>query len=395
MVSVIIPMYNAEKYIAECLDSIVSQDYQDVEIIVIDDGSIDNSADIVSDYQKRDGRIKLVRQENHGLVYSRKQGIRESAGDYILFVDSDDWLEHDMTSALVRMLVSDNSDVVASAATFCMGDNRRISRNAAPEGVYQGGKLIELKKRLFCYEDYTTMALLPFLWNKLWKKNLVKKYVLAADEKMTIAEDVAIGFPAILSAGRVTVTNKSFYNYRKTSSSMLNQKKDALKELENIAHVYRNIKSLCAGAGTEDYLAGGLERFMINQLFTRAYPLVENAAGLKGLFPYCPEIPENVVIYGAGELGREIYSYLLKRTNVKCWIDKDAENLKAFGLPVDTIDGCRAADGDTVIVAVFSKRATDSIVRDLTGRGYKKDNILIFKMDDTLEHELIEKMIGD
>ena len=83
------------------------------------------------------------------------------------------------------------------------------------------------------------------------------------------------------------------------------------------------------------------------------------------------------------------------RTNVKCWIDKDAENLKAFGLPVDTIEECRAADGDTVIVAVFSKRATDSIVRDLTGRGYKKDNILIFKMDDTLEHELIEKMIGD
>lgn len=243
MVSVIIPMYNAEKYIAECLDSIVSQDYQDIEIIVIDDGSTDNSADIVSDYQKRDGRIKLVRQENHGLVYSRKQGIRESAGDYILFVDSDDWLEHDMISALVRMSVSDNSDVVASAATFFMGDNRRISRNAAPEGVYQGEELIELKKRLFCYEDYTTMALLPFLWNKLWKKDLIQKYVLAADEKMTIAEDVAIGFPAILSAGRVTVTNKSFYNYRKTSSSMLNQKKDALKELENIALVYRNIKS--------------------------------------------------------------------------------------------------------------------------------------------------------
>lgn len=395
MISVIIPMYNSENYIAECLSSVVLQDYSDIEVIVIDDGSTDNSAGVVADFQQKDNRIKLLRQENHGLVYSRKQGVQNASGEYILFVDSDDSIDRNMISSLVDIAVADNADVVASAATIFINENKRIARNAATDGLYQKNELDELKRKLFCYEDFSTMAVLPFLWNKLWRTDLIRKYVLSADEKMTIGEDVAIGFPAIYEAKMVAITNQSFYNYRKTESSMLNRKKNVLKEVENLVSVYKNIRRVCADNGTDEYLAEGINRFVLNQLFTRAYPYVTGLTQSKGLFPYCDDIPKNLIIYGAGELGREIYNYASSKVSIKYWIDKDSENLREFGLPVNSIDQCDIDENDIVIIAVLSKRATEGIVSDLFDKGYRKDSILKFDLDDDIAHDLITKTIGD
>lgn len=395
MVSVIIPMYNAEKYISECLKSVISQDYTDIEIIVIDDGSMDSSLSIVLEQQRKDGRIKLIKQDNHGLVYSRKQGILKAAGEYILFVDSDDWLELDMISSLGRIAEDDKADVVASAATICIEGSRCLACNAASEGLYQDDELKELKKKLFCFEDYSTMALLPFLWNKLWRKELIEKYVLAAEDKMTIAEDVAIGFPAILDARRLTVTNKSFYNYRKTASSMLNKKKDALREVENVFLINKTITRACSELLQEPCSPCGLDRFLINQLFTRAYSFVQSTAKSQGLFPYCDEMPQNLVLYGAGELGRELYDYAHDKTNIRYWVDKEADTLRAFGLSVCSIDQCEAHADDVVVVAVFSKRATKVIVKDLLNKGYKNEQILTFNLSKALACDLIRKAIGD
>lgn len=117
VVSVIVPVYNLEKYIQKCIESLIGQTYKDTEIIVIDDGSSDKSPEILSDLQSKHPKVKVITQENSGVCAARNQGIAESTGDYILFVDGDDYLDPDYIDRLVDTALRNDSDLVISGYT--------------------------------------------------------------------------------------------------------------------------------------------------------------------------------------------------------------------------------------------------------------------------------------
>ena len=112
MISIIVPVYNSEKYIDRCLDSILNQTYKDLEIVLVNDGSNDQSLKILENYALRDTRIKVVNQENKGVAAARNTGLDNATGDYILYVDSDDWIENNMVERMVEL--SANADIVFS-----------------------------------------------------------------------------------------------------------------------------------------------------------------------------------------------------------------------------------------------------------------------------------------
>ena len=116
MISIIVPVYNSEKYIDKCLDSILNQTYKDLEIVLVNDGSNDQSLKILEKYALRDTRIKVVNQENKGVAAARNTGLDNATGEYILYVDSDDWIENNMVERMVEL--SANADIV-----FCGNDN--------------------------------------------------------------------------------------------------------------------------------------------------------------------------------------------------------------------------------------------------------------------------------
>ena len=113
-VSIIVPMYGVEKYVEQCIDSLLKQTLQEIEIILVDDGSPDRSGEIADEYAKKDSRIKVVHQKNSGLGPARNTGIRVATGDYIGFVDSDDWANHQMFARLYEVAVKNNADIVVS-----------------------------------------------------------------------------------------------------------------------------------------------------------------------------------------------------------------------------------------------------------------------------------------
>ena len=121
MVSIIIPVYNVEKYIVECLESVVNQTYENLEIILVNDGSTDNSKEICLEYAQRDQRIKLYSKENGGLSSARNYGLSKVTGNYVFFLDSDDYLVTDTIENLLNMLINTNADVssVRLATTTC------------------------------------------------------------------------------------------------------------------------------------------------------------------------------------------------------------------------------------------------------------------------------------
>ena len=117
--SVIVTVYNLEAYLEECLDSIISQSYENLEIICIDDGSTDNSPAILDRYENLDQRIRVIHRKNAGLVNARKQGVHEADGDYIVFVDGDDWIEPEMYETFASEIQKNQSEIVDFSFAFC------------------------------------------------------------------------------------------------------------------------------------------------------------------------------------------------------------------------------------------------------------------------------------
>ena len=131
-VSIIIPVYNVEKYITKTIESVINQTYSDIEVILIDDGSEDSSGSICDEYAKNDDRIKVFHQENLGVSQARNKGIDISTGDYILFIDSDDYVSNDYIEALINGAIKTNADVCCCGYT-CITKEDRYEHNDYPE----------------------------------------------------------------------------------------------------------------------------------------------------------------------------------------------------------------------------------------------------------------------
>lgn len=206
MVSIIIPAYNAEKYLRECLDSAVGQTHRDVEIIVVDDGSTDSTAEIVGEYVAADSRVKLIRQANAGLSASRNVALDHAQGEWIMFLDSDDVLYPNSVETLCRF---NNNRLIYGGL---LSGYQFEENNCAESGVevLDSAELIE--KVL-----YQTYGILPTAWGKLYHRDLFDD--IRFDESL-IYEDLDIFYKLADKAGRIAVTNTPIYFYRKNPDGL-------------------------------------------------------------------------------------------------------------------------------------------------------------------------------
>ena len=204
MISVIIPVYNVEPYLRKCLDSVVGQTYQDLEILIVDDGSTDGSGKICDEY-KKDARVRVFHTENRGLSAARNQGLDEAKGDWIGFVDSDDWIEPDMYELLIERAMETGADVVECG---CYTDfaSARIERPAIKRTV-SGEEAVEALIK----DEIRTQV-----WNKIWKYQLFTE--IRFPEGCSF-EDVATTYRLIQDT-TVTGTPGNYYHWIQRESSI-------------------------------------------------------------------------------------------------------------------------------------------------------------------------------
>ena len=216
-VSVIVPMYNASSYIVKCLNSIQNQTYNNLEVILINDGSTDNTYDIVQNWIKKDDRFILVNQNNKGVSFTRNVGVRNATGDYILYVDSDDWIEKDMIESLVS-LVEDNIDIV-----MCSYDNEENQSDFQIEK-----KNVEVWDK----EKQITEFLLHkrfqgMLWNKLINRKLFDE--VEFDNNVGYGEDAQIMWEILKKEFKMKVTDMVLYHHVIQDNSISNKKFSNIK----------------------------------------------------------------------------------------------------------------------------------------------------------------------
>lgn len=212
-ISVIVPVYNVAQYLPQCLDSILSQDYGDLEVILIDDGSTDPSGEICDQYATRDSRVQVIHQKNGGAAAAKNAGLRLATGEYLTFVDSDDYLEPGAYGFLMKTLLETGSDAV-------QGSFREIYRNRAEEQRISEGILEGYDYLLRFPKDFSC----ALLWNKLYRREIFEGVFFEEGHKI---DDEYFTYQGFLRPRKVVRADRIVYNYRKRASSVMSSPESA------------------------------------------------------------------------------------------------------------------------------------------------------------------------
>lgn len=285
LVTIVVPIYNVEKYLRKCLNSIVNQTYKNIEIICIDDGSPDNSIDILNEFAQKDERIKIIRQENQGLSGARNTGINNAIGKYIMFIDSDDWIELNMVELMINKIEKENLDLVI-CGTF----------NNISEKEYQVNNLKEIKENIknkidgisyFKIVTSKTNLFTASSCNKIYRLNLIKEKKILFPEKR-LYEDLFFSFQYLINSLNVNVIEKPLYHYFvKREGSITNT-----LNIKDINDTLFTLKSL------EDFLKKIDQDKLLNSLEFKEYMFLWISRAV--LF----KLPFNEKKYGKREINR-------------------------------------------------------------------------------------------
>lgn len=213
LVSIIVPVYKAEKYLPTCIDSILAQTYENFEVILIDDGSPDTSGAICDKYTQEDSRIKVIHQENAGVSTARNAGINIATGDWILFIDSDDYIETEYISSLIK---ASKPNTLIIQGYKAVSSNHSISVKILKEMQYDRGNIAELFANPQFYEYGH-----PF--GKLYNSYIIKQNHIRFNKKLSYAEDLIFLLNYILHIDCISYINGAYYNYTINTYSLSKQ----------------------------------------------------------------------------------------------------------------------------------------------------------------------------
>ena len=257
-VSVVVPVYNVEKYLRECLDSIINQTLKDIEIILVDDGSPDNCPQICDEYASKDSRIKVIHKQNGGYGSAVNTGIEIANGEYIGIVESDDWIEHDMYEKLYNNAKENNTDIT-KCAFYYFDSNVPFDKQNRLQ-VLNDRTLLDCPRNVFTIEDYPFLAVFhSTVWAGIYKSEFIKQQKFI--EKGSY-QDTPFTFEAYCRAKRITVVPEVFVHYRQEinqNSSMMGGGKSKLASID----CYRLSKKILEQYGKYNVLLNEFWAFVV------------------------------------------------------------------------------------------------------------------------------------
>ncbi len=244
-VSVVVPVYNVEKYVAECLESILAQTLSDIEVIVLNDGSTDNSENIIKKYADQDSRIKLYRHENHGLGPTRNWGITLASGEYLAFVDSDDTIAPDMLKNLYSKAVADGADIV-EGEVMLMYDDPVKNRIRTRLSLVRPVQITNENKGEIYASYYFPRIISHNAWDKLYNiKFITDNHIWFGDNKKIFAEDNWFQLQAFLALPKISFVDKVVYYYRQREDSIMHKpQKDLLRRHSRMISDYTELLNM-------------------------------------------------------------------------------------------------------------------------------------------------------
>lgn len=374
-VSVIIPIYNVEKYVEQCIRSVMNQTLKDIEIICVDDGSTDKSGEICDKLGKLDDRIKSVHKSNGGVVSARKKGLELANSPYVGFVDSDDWVEPNYYKDMYEAAEKNQVLLVETGIIDESMDYVVPRKIKCPEGSYTREKFMNIiaPKMIYDGDFYSYGVISPNLCNKLFKRSYLCPIMEKMNDDYCIAEDFVCVYSYLIMNPSVYILDKAYYHYRMVADS------GKRKKYENMCDILKNYRCILeyfiAQISYKNSYSKQLYYFELYSLFANRMDLFDLPE--KKLMPYGGITPkQKIILYGAGAVGIYIYRYLVEENNYQnvTWVDRDYNTLSQY-YPVKSPEVINPEGEELIIISAMKTSAVKSIRNDLLNKGIEAERI--------------------
>lgn len=359
-VSVIVTVYNKSQYITRCLESVVNQTMKELEIIIVDDGSTDGSSDICDEFAKKDSRVNVIHQINLGPAAARKTGLSYSTGEYIAYVDGDDWVDlsayeemyNDARETGVDICIYEHFNVVEDAV-------KQIHNSIVP-GYYGKERLLKtVYPNMLMGDDFFEWVIFSSMCVMLYRRELLEKVLAKVDNRLTVGEDFSCCYFALLESDSVYFSDKSYYFYRQSTDSLVKTVENTIVERERYDILYKTVKNEFAKYGCSSEIMTKWENYLLFVMIPRSDQLYDGLEELDYIFPFRNiKKGTRVALYCAGTYGQRLYNYLQRTgvANVVVWVDQNYRELQRMGLPVENPCSLNEYEYDGIIVAnMFAK----------------------------------------
>lgn len=379
-ISVVVTVYNIDKFLSKCIESICAQTYKNIEVIIIDDGSTDDSPTICDSYAQKDKRIKVVHRENKGLVNARKQGVYLASGEYVAFVDGDDWITNDMFSSMMNEVEKNNSEIVVSGVKVISNEDERLEKNLLRAGFYNRD---DLEKYIFPFmlylKGFYEFGVTQYTWNKLYKRELINEYIGLIDDRITDGEDVALVYLLMLHANSLSIIDACNYCYRQSAFSMCHNLKNDY--FENVFYLKKNLEDNLLSSKFAELLKPQVDMYIKMMLYRGItlkfnYPAEVKLIDRPNINQIHPR--DNIILYGCGVYGKKFFDMI--QTNNLCkivnWVDKYEKGTVVNGYEIKGLDALFSSQYDKILLAVKNQKVAEEIKDDLIQRGITVSKII-------------------
>lgn len=368
LVSVIVPIYNIASYLDKCIESICHQTYQNIQIILVNDGSTDYSASIITAWKEKDCRIEVVEKRNGGLVSARKVGIEKARGLYSIYIDGDDWIEADLVETLVNASCNLTMDIICAGHITDYGKEQQVVYNVVEAGTYAARNIVPV---MLCHGGFYSFGITQYVWSKMFRTDMLRKVQLEIPNEISIGEDVAVTYNSILHADKLRVIRYAGYHYVQRNDSMCNVLSADEREKCEILITYLND---CFQKDIQrEVLLKQLGKYETLLYLSRAIDVFDEKTEERILMPFGGiEKQAKVVLYGAGGVGKSVKAYFSRYSGIQVigWVDREYQRYEGTDLDIqspDTYD-FENQEIDYIIVCVSSLRAVNSIREYLAQR---------------------------
>jgi len=364
--SVIVAVYNVQQYIRKCLDSIINQTYKNLQIILVDDGSTDNSGKICNEYAATDKRIQVIHKKNEGLISARKAGIVYATGDYTINFDSDDWIEPTAYERVVVNLEKYHPDMLVFGYKKEFDGFWEEYKQGLEEGFYKKEEIWKYFNQCVQSHVFFNQPIDMIQWNKAIKTEILKVHQINCIDSLKKNTDDAVNFPCLLNIESLYCDSSCYYHYCVRKSSVL--WKSGVEDYNQFVLLADHLISSYKKGKNKLYME---KEFLLYKLFYHLILDVPEKLLNKYECLYFPQIKKgsNIIVYGKGVFANRFISCIQKYGyyNIVNNIDK---------MELDKVKKLSDEQYEYLVIAIFNAVIVENVIENLVQLGIKRERIV-------------------
>jgi glycosyltransferase involved in cell wall biosynthesis len=397
-ISIIVPIYNVDTYLYQCINSIVNQSFKNIEIILVNDASTDHSLHICEYFRKNDDRVIIIdKKQNEGLVSARKTGIEKAIGRYAMYVDADDWISIDYLKEIYGLVTEYNAEAVFPSHIREFLGNEKTIKNKINSDFYDRREIkSEILPRMLSFGKFFSHGITSYSWGKLFQRRKLLEFQSHIPDNIIMGEDAALTFSILPKLKSIYITDIAGYYYRQRPGSILKEVNDYEIEAHKLSSLFQFLRGVFFEYPLEYNFAEQLEHYVyalslmrIGSQFSKENNSMLDLLNHQGL-----RIGIKLCLYSSGSFGQNIYKNLIQSKNYQIvgWVDEDHKESQMCGLEVSNVDEILNIDFDYVFIAALDPVAIEKAKKKLIRLGVPKEIISNIHFQKDLIRQNIESL---